>query len=94
MKLLPCLSAMMLVASFACSKAEHEPHPNDVLAAEHARRDAERVIAAPAGSMQREHAILHIHATQEAILQAGDTAAAAVYGDTARAVLRRATVIE
>lgn len=84
----------MLLASTACSEAEHEPHPNDVLAAENARRDAKRVIDAPAGSMQRERAILHIHSTQEAILQTGDTAAAAVYGDTVRAVLRRASIID
>lgn len=95
MKLLPAFLAATALMLGACSNHEgaDAPHPNDILAASHARHDALRAIEAPEGSMAREGAILHIRATQEAILSAGDTAAAIVYTDTATALLRQAHLI-
>lgn len=94
MTLLPAILAAALTLG-ACSDHDNAdaPHPNDILAASHARQDAQRAIEAPEGSMAREGAILHIRATQEAILSAGDTAAAIVYTDTATALLRQAHLI-
>lgn len=94
MKALVLIALTLLIGSAACSKADQQPHPNDVMAADHARLDAKRAIDAPAGSMQRERAVLHIHATEEAILRASDTLAAATYVDTARALLRRANITD
>lgn len=95
MTLLPAILAAAAMLLGACSNhgGADAPHPNDILAADHARADAQRAIDAPEGSMEREGAILHIRAIQEAILSAGDTAAAIVYIDTATAIMRQARIL-
>ncbi|MCM1452501.1 MAG: hypothetical protein NC102_09585 [Clostridium sp.] len=93
MKRLPYILLLIICAACAAGQKEEAPTANDIIAAKHAREDAARAISAPEGSMRREGAILHIKATQEAILKAGDTAAAAVYCDTAAAILRSAGLI-
>lgn len=93
--LIAMAGAMAISVLWSCAGSAGGGHPshNDTLAAQHAHADAMRAIQAPAGSMQREGAILHIRATEEAILQAGDTAAAAVYVDSAATLLRQAGLI-
>lgn len=72
----------------ACgSEAKNEVTANERLAADQGRMAAEEAMKQPAGSMQRQAAILKIRATQEKILQLGDTAAANAYASAAGEVL-------
>ena len=82
------LAIATLAALGACSKANKEASSaNEQLAADQGHQAAMEATQQKPGSMEREKAILKIRATEEKILQTGDTAAARAYVGAAEAVL-------
>lgn len=98
-RLLPFfISAVTAFAASSCSgEASTSPCDNSPFASEataRAKADARRAIDAPAGSMQRESAILDIHARAHRIALTGDSATARVYLNAAIAELDSAGVFD
>lgn len=86
----------VVVAIVGCSgnkAAEKELKANEKLAIEQGRLDADKVINAAPGSMDREKAILAIRAREQEILEFGDTAAANAYINAAEQRLDSLNII-
>lgn len=75
------------ISCISCGNKDHKPTAEETMAAEEGAAAAREVKATSPGSMQREKAILKIRATEEKILQSGDTLAARAYAKAAEAVL-------
>lgn len=78
------ISSLALFILSACSDGAN----NDLNKAEQAaRRDVAKVVDAPAGSMQREKAVIAIRVRENALRQAGYNEAADRYISTAQTLL-------
>lgn len=74
-----------IACTFASCSGSKSPYHNQIIAAAH--RDADKVIQAAPGSMEREHAVLAIRVRQHALSANGHKSEASLYYTTAHHIL-------
>lgn len=78
---------IILVSIFVISSCANSDSESYAKVEEAARRDAAKVVEAPEGSMQREHAVLSIKVRENSLREAGYDKAADIYIRTAHKIL-------